>query len=140
MACQAGDGLPASRGKFYSALRDELRAFAQKTFELGRPEKDGGTWRELLEGLVERTRDPKRRAEYEAELFCPPCPAALAHVWNAFARLGARRASGFGASPISFLEIESFQRLTGLRFMSLEIRLIEELDDLYRKIMSEKAE
>lgn len=94
----------------------------------------------MLDGLLERARDPKRRAEYEADLFCPPCPAALAHVWNAFARLGARRASGFGSNPISFLEIEAFQRLTGLRFMPLEVRLIEELDDLYRRIMAEKAE
>ncbi|WP_247460252.1 hypothetical protein [Bradyrhizobium sp. 153] len=97
------------------------------------------TWRGVLEGLIERARDPKRRAEYEAELFCPPCPPALAHIWNAFARLGARRASGFGTAPISFLEIEAFQRLSGIRLMPLEVRLIEELDDLYRTIMSAKA-
>lgn len=93
----------------------------------------------MLEGLLERTREPKHRAEYEAELFCPPCPPALAHVWNAFARLGARRASGFGTSPIGFLEIEAFQRLSGIKLMPLEVRLIEELDDLYRQVMSEKA-
>lgn len=93
----------------------------------------------MIEGLIARARDPERRAEYEAELVCPPCPPALAHVWNAFARLSARRATGYGISPISFLDIEAFQRLSGLRLMPLEVRMIEELDDLYRSVMSEKA-
>lgn len=109
-------------------------------FELNRVEPDGSIWRDVLEGLAARARDPKRKAEYEAELLVPPCPSALGHVWNAFARLSARRASGFAGNPISFLEIDAFQRLTGFRFMPLEIRLIEELDDLQRKINSQKAD
>lgn len=60
-------------------------------------------------------------------------------MWNAFVRLAARRSAGFSGNPISFLEIEAFQRLTGFRFMPLEVRLIEELDDLQRQINSEKA-
>ncbi|MET4170961.1 hypothetical protein ABIB99_002043 [Bradyrhizobium sp. LA6.1] len=108
-------------------------------FELGRPEEEGATWRQVLEGLAARARDPRRKAEYEAELACPPCPPALGHVWNAFARLAARRSAGFSGNPISFLEIDAFQRVTGFRLLPLEVRLIEELDDLQRQINSEKG-
>lgn len=57
---------------------------------------------------------------------------ALAHVWGAFGRLSARRGSGFGISPIGFADIEAFTRLTGARLSPWEVRLIEQLDDLFR--------
>lgn len=82
---------------------------------------------------------PQRRAEIEAELEVPPFPMALEHVWSAFCRLSARRSCGFAANPISWSEIDAFLRLSGVRLLPFEIRLIEELDDLFRLETSKKA-
>lgn len=91
------------------------------------------TVRELYQGLARRTRNPRRRAEYEARLACPPFPSALGYVWTAFSRLSARRGSnGFSINPIGWPDIEAFLRLSGQRLAPWEIRLIEQLDDLYR--------
>lgn len=87
----------------------------------------------MLEGLLERTRNPLRRAEHEAALECPPFPLELTYLWNAFNRLSARRSSnGFAVSPISWTDIDAFLRRSGLSLAPFEIRIVEDLDDLYR--------
>lgn len=101
-------------------------------FELSATDKDGVSWREALEGLIYRTRDPARRAEREAELACPPFPEALRHVWTAFCRLSARRGAGFSINPISWPDIDAYTRLSRMPLAPWEVRLIEELDDMFR--------
>lgn len=93
-----------------------------------------------MQGLLLRTREPKRRAELEAELVCPPAPDELVYVWNIFLRLNARRPAGFSIEPVSFGEIEAFTRLSGLTLSPFEVRLIEDLDNLFRTVhLSEKS-
>lgn len=88
-----------------------------------------------------RSKDASRRAEYEAELACPPLPMALLYLWSAFLRLSNRRgAGGFGVNPISYGEIEAFCRLSGQRFAPWEIRLIEELDQMFMVEQSKARE
>lgn len=111
-----------------------MRAFAAKTFELNSViDADGGTWREMIEGLLERTTNPKRRAEHQAEIACPPLPPELVYLWSAFCRLSARRGSnGFSIVPISWPDIDAFVRHSKIVLAPWEIRIIEDLDDLYR--------
>lgn len=86
----------------------------------------------MLEGLLERTQRPKRRAELEADLECPPFPMAMLYLWSVFARLHARRGSnGFGLNPIGWAEIDAYQRLAQSRLAPWEVRIIEDLDDLF---------
>jgi hypothetical protein len=87
----------------------------------------------MLEGLIARTRNPERLAEREAELECPPFPEALAYIWSAFCRLSARRSVGFSINPISWPDIDAFVRHSKMPLAPWEIRLIEELDDLFRQ-------
>ncbi|SHJ69966.1 hypothetical protein SAMN05444159_1262 [Bradyrhizobium lablabi] len=88
----------------------------------------------MLEGLITRTRRPERLAEYEADLECPPFPLALQHVWHAFCRLSARRGSnGFSINPISWPDIDAYVRNSKMALAPWEIRIIEELDDLFRQ-------
>lgn len=95
----------------------------------------------MLEGLLTRTRDPVKRAEREAELACPPFPEALRHVWSAFCRLSARRgANGFSINPISWPDIDAYVRHSKMPLAPWEIRLIEELDDLFRQEHSKPRE
>jgi len=83
---------------------------------------------------VDRARTDDRRAELAAELAVPPLPRELDYLWRAFWRLAARRQStGFGLARISWMEIDAFVRLSGLRLAPWEIELIEEIDDLYLK-------
>lgn len=66
---------------------------------------------------------------------------ALLYLWSAFLRLSNRRgAGGFGVNPISFCEIEAFCRLSGQRFAPWEIRLIEELDQMFMVEQSKARE
>jgi hypothetical protein len=95
--------------------------------------EDGVPYRQILEGLLERTHKPDKRAELEAELATPPLPLELEHVWQAFCRLNARRRSGFSIEPIAWADLDAFIRLTGVRLAPFEIQLIEMLDDLFRK-------
>lgn len=85
----------------------------------------------MLEGLIERSRNADRRAEFEAELECPPFPDALTYLWQAFCRLHARRGAGFSVSPLSWSEIDAFIRRAGVRLAPWEIRIIEQIDDAY---------
>lgn len=90
--------------------------------------------------MLERARNPQRRDELEAELAVPPMPDELGYIWNAFLRLNARRSVGFALEPITFLEIESFMRLTGLRLQPWEVRIIEEIDLLFRNVHAAKKD
>ena len=84
---------------------------------------------EHIEGLLDRAKTPERREKLEAELDLPPLPWCLVYLWNRFNRLSNRRGSnGFGPSLLSYTEIEAFQVLTGFRFTSWEIEMIEMLD------------
>lgn len=99
------------------------------------------SWRETLEGLLSRARNAEKRAEYEAQLECPPFPMGLLHVWSAFRRLSARRGSnGFGINPISWPDIDAFVRHSKMPLAPWEVRLIEELDDLFRVEQAKQAE
>lgn len=83
--------------------------------------------------MLGRAREPKKIAEYEAELACPPFPMAMLHVWTAFNRLSNRRGSnGFGINPISWADIDAFVRHSQMPLAPWEIRIIEELDNLFR--------
>lgn len=60
-------------------------------------------------------------------------PIELGYLWAAFCRLSARRGSnGFGLNPIGWADIDAFVRLSGTTLMPWEIRVIEQLDDLFR--------
>lgn len=93
--------------------------------------EDGVTYRETLEGLRDRTRDLRKRAKYEAELAVPPFPTALAYLWGAYWRLRRRKGGGAGPEPITWAEIEAFDRLGGAGLRPWEIEAIESLDDVW---------
>jgi hypothetical protein len=99
---------------------------------------DGGVpYREVLEGLLERTRSPQRREEIESELAQPPLPKAVGHIWGAFLRLSAHRQSaGFGPGPITWPDLDAFCRMTRTRLVPWEVEMIEDLDSLW---LAEKA-
>jgi hypothetical protein len=97
------------------------------------------SYREVLEGLLARTRRPEKRAQYEAELACPPLPMALAYLWKAYKRMRRRKDhSDMGSvKPVGWPDIDAFVRNSRLDLQPWEIEIIEDLDDLYLAAQSE---
>lgn len=111
-----------------------MRAHAERHFALSAPaDKDGkASYRETLQGLIARSRNPERVAKYQAELYCPPLPKELAYLWNAFKRIRRRiGSSGFGVNPITWPDIDAFCRHARFQLVPWELEIVEMLDDLY---------
>lgn len=85
-----------------------------------------------MEGLVQRVRDPDKKARMEEELRIPPLPLAIEYLWDTYLRLRRRiSSSGFGPSPIGWADIGWFVEVTGFRLQSWEVELLEEIDNMY---------
>jgi hypothetical protein len=66
---------------------------------------------------------------------------AAMHIWRAFHRLSARRGSnGFGLNPISWPDIDAFVRHSKISLAPWEVRLVEELDNLFRSEMAKNRD
>ena len=62
----------------------------------------------------------------------PEIPDAVAHVWEWWWRLNARRSSGFDSmSPLSYSEIYHWSALTRTQITPDEINMLMQLDDAY---------
>jgi hypothetical protein len=83
----------------------------------------------VLEGLLERTKSPKRQAEIEEQLRAARYPIALDYLWKAYLRLRNRKGgTGFAPSPIAWPDIDAFCRRSGQRLVPWEVEVIERLD------------
>lgn len=55
----------------------------------------------------------------------------MRYLWTAFRRIRNRNGgNGYGPTPISWADLDAFDRLSGLRLLPWEIEIIELLDDL----------
>lgn len=64
-------------------------------------------------------------------------PLLLRHAYLWFRELSSARTCGMDANPISFVEIESWSRLVGVRPTPDDVRLIRALDNTWRKVRQE---
>lgn len=111
-----------------------MTAYAEALFALSDAD------RKSIESLVDKAKDERRRKKLEAELDLPHLPAPLVYLWNLYARLSARRsAGGFGPSRLSWQDIDAFQRVTGRKFNSWEVEVVEALDDIEVTAMNEAS-
>jgi len=59
-------------------------------------------------------------------------PTALEWQWYTFCRISKRRQYGFnGPQPISYMELQSYERFMGFQFHPWEVDLLTDLDDLW---------
>lgn len=84
---------------------------------------DGATLREHLESIHRQTgRKP-------AQLEVPPLPDSMIGPWTAFLALhGARTMHAAGPNPITWPELESYQRQTGIVLASHEVNAVRAVD------------
>lgn len=65
-------------------------------------------------------------------------PESVAHCWHWFLDLNNSRASGFGISPISYLEIQAYFNLMQLEVDPSEIEVIKMFDRIAMEVASEQ--
>jgi hypothetical protein len=63
----------------------------------------------------------------------PKCPEQLGYIWLVWNELHAARSSGFAANPISWTEIEAYQRVVGEPLLAWEARAVRSVDNAYMK-------
>ncbi len=93
---------------------------------MSKPRKDGSTLYEHLRQVELRTgRWPR---EYEP---LPP-PEGAEHIWELYWELRETAKLGFnGPERISFMEIDAWQRVTGLKIASFVLTLLLKMDMAY---------
>lgn len=64
----------------------------------------------------------------------PPFPEPLRHIWWCFSQLAGTRPVGPVIGPITYAEIEAFNRSTAAGLTAWEVRLIRRIDDRVRSI------
>lgn len=68
-------------------------------------------------------------------------PDSCSHLWKIFIDLhNARSSNGFGVSPISYLEIQSYSKLYQIKFEDWELDLIRMFDQTVLQIIAEDQE
>jgi hypothetical protein len=114
-----------------------LLTFAGNQMALAEKQSDGATLREHLQAVARQIR--KMPPEL-AELTAVRCPVLLQYLWQAFLELSSARGStGFGPAPLSFLEIESWSRLTHRTLTGWQINVLKQLDSVYLSKQAEQA-
>lgn len=89
-------------------------------------------YRATLQGLLERTNKPARKAELEAELRQPPCPPQMIYLLKHWQRLRRRKGSaGHGPQPWEWTDLEAYCRFYNFHPAPWELDILENLDDLY---------
>lgn len=107
--------------------------YARFEFELSKRQKDGATLREHLMLVWERSGQmPKHLAER------PDLPDVLEPLWADFLDLHVSRGVGMGGPlPISFTDIDAWQRVTGNRLEGWQLAMIRRADAAYLATRSE---
>lgn len=59
----------------------------------------------------------------------PPLPDELAYLWAFYLRLARRRQAGMSANPLTYAELEAFERKALVRFTAWEADLLMRVDD-----------
>ena len=69
----------------------------------------------------------------------PAIPLTGEHVWHYWWELNSRRQPGFDTlAPLTYMEIESWMRLTGKQLDPVEIRWLTQMDDSWLATISQE--
>lgn len=92
----------------------------------------------MLQAKLKRARTQEKRRDILEELERPPFPESLGYIWDSYAdlrRAKARDAMG-NVLPIDFLDLDAFNRLTRMELTPFEVKLLMDLDAIYRRAKS----
>lgn len=101
----------------------EFEEFAAFQFELA-AEEEGGTVLEHLRAVEKRTGQTPQML-----LDAPACPPGCEDLWETFRELHACRGNtGFGPQRITYMDVDAFQRVSGVRLQRWELEAIRRAD------------
>jgi hypothetical protein len=103
----------------------QAREYAEQEFGLSEIQPDGRTLREHLEAVERLTKKRPEQLDSQIEL-----PDSMRECWQWFLSLNNTRASGFGASPITYQEIWCYFNLQGIEPEQWEIDIIKMFDNI----------
>lgn len=67
------------------------------------------------------------------------CPADMAYLWDYFLELdGGRSAGGFSVNPISYQDIDCWNRLTNKNITANEVEIIKMIDNVFFQYQAKK--
>lgn len=82
----------------------------------------------------------RRTGRVHEKLCNPPrLDAGIAHLWPAFLDLHRTRGGGMGPAPISFAELDAWQRCTRSELAAWELRAIRRADEAWLSREAERA-
>ena len=99
--------------------------FAAYQFELAAEEKGGSVLEHLLAAQAQTGQTP------QALLDAPACPDGCEELWHIFDELHGCRSWANGPGRITYMDLDAFQRVTGLTLHRWEIEAIRRADNAY---------
>jgi hypothetical protein len=70
----------------------------------------------------------------------PEFPELLEYVWTAFLLLNSTRGQGFsGPIPISYQEIDAWQRMTHNVLLPWEVEVVKKIDNVYLRVVNKNG-
>lgn len=110
-------------GKFYARAVRALVHYGKHHFGLSRPTADGHSISAHLAAAA------RQGAKVGKVAKPPPKPPGLDYLWQAFQALHSTRPVGFaGPLPITFGEIDAWQRVSGFLLLPWEVEALKQLD------------
>jgi len=108
--------------------------FAEHELALGAKQGDGVSLRHHLESIERQT------GVKPEQLESLPFPETLEFNWLDFLELNrARTSNGYTANPISYTELDAWNRLTNKNITAQEINIIKQLDDVFLNHYQQQA-
>jgi hypothetical protein len=100
--------------------------FAENELALGEKQGDGVSLRHHLEALQRQT------GVTPEQLITVPFPETLEFIWRDFLELNdARTSNGYTVNPISFTELDAWNRLMNKQVTAQEISIMKQLDAVF---------
>jgi len=115
-------------------LTESLREFAKRELWLKDEIKTGGTRQDNLETVWRQT------GKMPPELAPVEVPDEALYLWGYFISLSSRRSgNGYSANPISNVEIQAWQRLSGVELLPWELDVIDMFEQVYLAHYSKRS-
>lgn len=119
--------------KIQESVKDLIK-FASNEFKLSAKDKNGDSLRDTLEKAKLHT------GIIADELIKIDVHPSVMYLWHYFLQLSSSRQSGMAVSPLSYFEIESWQRLSRIEISPFELTVIKALDSAFISHINSKDE